>query len=194
VAASVDPLPIFRSAAQRRLLTHIFVTGTSGPWSLSRLSQLVALPLSTVQREVQLLDGAGIVLSQRIGNTRLVTANEQSPFYGDLRSLLTKAFGPAKAIAAELRGIPGVEQAYIFGSWARRYSGEPGPPPQDIDLLVVGQPDVQSVYQAARNAEGVLALEVNPVIVSREEFENPTGLVKRIRSKGTVPVELESNA
>lgn len=33
--------------------------------------------------------------------------------------------------------MPGIESAYIYGSWARRYAGEPGGQPQDIDVTVL---------------------------------------------------------
>ena len=191
-SSPANPLPIFRSEGQRKLLVHIFVVGTEGPWSLSHLSQLVRVPISTVHREIQILDRAGIVISQRIGSARLVIANVDSPFFPDLQSLLTKAFGPAKLIATELRAVPGIDQALIFGSWARRYSGEPGPPPRDIDLLVVGRPSVQAVYRIARKVERALGLEVNPVVVSRDDLQKPKGLVKRILSGATVELDLRS--
>lgn len=36
-----------------------------------------------------------------------------------------------------LAEVPGVDEAFIFGSWAARYHGEPGPPPGDVDIAVV---------------------------------------------------------
>jgi hypothetical protein len=37
-------------------------------------------------------------------------------------------------------------RANIFGSWAARYLQTPGPPPHDLDVLVVGRPARGSVY------------------------------------------------
>jgi predicted nucleotidyltransferase len=37
-----------------------------------------------------------------------------------------------------LATIDGVAEAYIYGSWAARYHGEPGSIPADVDVLVVG--------------------------------------------------------
>lgn len=192
--AASDVLPVFRSDAQRKLMAYLFVNGQGGESSLTKLSQELDLPISSVQREVQLLDAAGIVASRRVGNMRLVRANEESPLYRDLRALLIKAYGPAATIVSELSAIAGIERAYIFGSWARRYAGEPGPPPNDIDLLIVGEPDLESVYRAARNAESTLAVDVNPIVVTPEEFEDPTGLVKRVRANELLPLEIQPDA
>lgn len=182
-------LPIFRTRAQQRLLTDLYVRA-DGALSLTELSERTGVPLSTVQREVALLDRAGIVVSERVGNVRLVTANTESPYHDELSSLLLKAFGPAAVLASRLRGIGRVDRAYIFGSWARRYSGEPGPAPHDLDLLVVGTIDPSEAYRVARQAEESLGMEVNPVVLSPEEWTTPKGLARRIKTGPLVEVPL----
>jgi len=37
-----------------------------------------------------------------------------------------------------------IDEAHNYGSWATRYVGEPGTEPQDIDLLVIGTPAVET--------------------------------------------------
>lgn len=183
-------LPIFRSATQAKLLTHLFVTGIDQPLSLTALRARIDAPLSTVQREVEQLARAGLVSSERIGNVRLVSANRESPYFQDLQSLLLKAFGPTTLLSSLLGRIPKVSEAYIYGSWARRYHGEEGFVPRDLDVLVVGSPNPNAVYGAARRAESELDLEVNPIIATRDEWENPQGLLKRIQQGPLVRLEL----
>jgi predicted nucleotidyltransferase len=116
---------------------------------------------------VNRLARAGIVETERIGNVRRVRANRGSRFFPELRGLVVKAFGPVSVLGAELSRVPGVETAYIFGSWAR-YSLVPDTmqePPRDIDVLVVGDPDPGRIYQACAAAEEELGLDVTPVIV-----------------------------
>ena len=36
------------------------------------------------------------------------------------------------------RAIRGIGEAYLFGSWARRYVGERGAPPGNIDVVIIG--------------------------------------------------------
>ena len=180
-------LPIFRTRAQEKVLADLFVRGGDPP-SLTEPSERTGIPLSTVQREIALLDRAGIVASQRVGNVRLVRANADSPFHDDLSSLLLKALGPAAVLAASLRGTEGVDQAYIFGSWARRYRDEEGPAPNDLDLLVVGTVDPKHVYGLAREAEDRLGIDVNPVVLSPEEWASAKGLARRVRAEPLVEV------
>ncbi len=51
----------------------------------------------------------------------------------------------------------------IYGSWARRYAGEPGAAPADIDLMVIGVPDVRDIQQRAdRASPNTHNLELHP--------------------------------
>lgn len=71
--------------------------------------------------------------------------------------------------------IEGVE-AFIFGSWVARYTGEPSPAPADVDVLVVGAADPDDLDKVAKKAQAILC---HPVSIRRIRPEtwnasNPT--------------------
>ncbi|MCA1845996.1 MAG: hypothetical protein LC792_22955 [Actinobacteria bacterium] len=105
--------------------------------------------------------------------------DRSSPLYRPLADLLLVAFGPATAVASELDGIAGIDEAHIFGSWAARYSGEAGTAPNDVDVLVIGDPDRDEVCQAAERAERRLRRSVQVTFRSPEEWGQRTGPVRR---------------
>lgn len=72
---------------------------------------------------------------------RMVGANWDLPWAGELRSLLTKTVGVLGLLAEHLGELVGVDRAVVYGSWAARYTGRPGSFPRDVDVLVVGDPD-----------------------------------------------------
>lgn len=114
-----------------------------------------------------------MVISTRAGRNRIVGPNPLSPYVEDVRRIVLKTYGPPAVLAEEIADIEGIEEAYVFGSWAARSAGVSGPSAQDIDFIVVGDPSVSEVYDAAQRAEDQLGLEVNPIVVSREEWEQP---------------------
>ncbi|HEY8555830.1 MAG TPA: MarR family transcriptional regulator, partial [Actinomycetes bacterium] len=118
------------------------------PRSVAELAMATGIPHATVAREVARLERSGIVRSVRRGRLRLVEPNDRLPWFGELRALLLKTIGPAVVLREALAPVEGVDEAYIFGSWAARYGGEAGHAPNDIDLLVVGEPDLDSLYAA----------------------------------------------
>ena len=180
-------LPIFRSDTQARILAALFL-GTEGQ-SIVQLSRSLGKPMPTIHREVQRLEEAGLVRSQRVGNVRVVRAEESLPYHDELEALLLKTFGPAVVLGEAIASVSGVDEAYIFGSWARRYHGEAGTTPGDIDLVVVGSPDPDDVYGACRTAEEKLGNAVNPNILSASEWKSPkSGFVTTVKSGPLVPV------
>lgn len=185
---SLGLLPIFRSDNQLGLLAYIFIHADR-PHTPAELSRATGIAPATVSREVDRLVKAGVLSASRRGRSKLIEPNRQVPYFGDLRSLLIKVAGPPRILADLLRPIVGVEAAFIYGSWARRYFGEPGEYPRDVDLLVIGEPSVDAIYDAATQAEGRLGLEVNPTIVTQEEWKQPKSVfLETVKRDRLVPV------
>lgn len=67
-------------------------------------------------------------------------------------------------VLEELGNLSGIEHLYLFGSWAARYQGETGRAPNDIDVLVIGAPDRDQVYEAGERAEKRLRVPVQVTI------------------------------
>jgi len=149
-------LPILRSQQQGELLARL-LGDTEIEASLTDLAALVAIPISSVYREVERAEAAGIVVSRKVGNTRLVRANIESPYFAGLADVLVKAFGPPRLIAEVLRDFGNIVGAYIYGSWAARFAGEEGDRPVgDIDVLILGSPDRDELYAAVSILENRL--------------------------------------
>ena len=153
-------LPILRSQAQAELLTYL-LDEPDHETSVSELAGALRLPLATVSREVTRAERAGILTARHVGRSKLVRADTSSPYFGPLRDLLVVAFGPPALIAGALDEVPGIASVWLFGSWAARWSGEDGPRPVgDIDVLVLGEPDLGAVYEAVTMLEPQLRREV----------------------------------
>lgn len=177
--STVAPM-LFRSDQQHTLLCFLFVL-TSQPMTLTELARATGISVSTVAREVARLEGSGIVVVETIGRAKRATPNWASPLARPLQMLLTQTCGPLCELAA-LYTVPGVRSVYLFGSWARRYQGTPGPYPNDVDVAVVGDGvDLLAVHavcaQVTRTlqdlAGGGPALEINPVIFPSTEWDVP---------------------
>jgi hypothetical protein len=128
------------------------------------------------------LSKAGLLKVRSLGRMKLVEANQDSMYFPELRALLLKAAGPAVVLGERLRGITGIDQAYVFGSWARRYEGETGPPPADVDVMIVGNADPDAVEAACLAAGRKLGLEINPIVLSGEEWRRSrSGFLRQVR-------------
>lgn len=159
-------LPIFRSPEQERLLGELFVFAES-PLTLSELAARAGTSLGGTHKEVERLESSGLIRSTTRGRNRLIEADTSSPVYPELRGLLLKTLGPEPLLRSALADIDGIEDAFIYGSWA-----DPAKPsPADIDLLVVGHPDIGAVYDAVSSVEAQVGRPVNVTVRSPTEWE-----------------------
>ncbi len=162
--------PVFRSDAQARLLASLLLTDDE--LTLSQLADRAATPYATAHREVARLVDAGILTERTVGRARLIAGNPESPLVEPLRRILAVSAGPVLYLTEELRRIEGVQVALIYGSFAARASGVVGPPPQDVDVLIIGTPEVEAVYAACERVEAKVGRAVNPAIFTPAEVES----------------------
>ncbi|MGH3165741.1 MAG: hypothetical protein ACRDN0_07580 [Trebonia sp.] len=192
--ASPPPLlPLLRSRLQAEVLTLVLLNPRR-EWSLTELASRTGASVSSAQREVTRAEQAGVVSSRRLGNVRLVKAAD-SPLTVPLTELLLRSFGPRQVLADELESVEGIENAYLFGSWAARYAGEAGRAPADLDVLVIGAPDRDELDDAAQRAEGRLAREVNVTVRSPTWWREGTdGFHTEVKRRPLVPLFSEEEA
>ena len=178
--------PVFRSDGQARLLSALLLAGDE--LSVTDLADRADLAYPTAHREVARLIDAGILVERQVGRTRLIRGNPDSPLTVPLREILTIVSGPVILLAQELEGINGIQSAFLYGSFAARLLGVGGPAPHDIDVMVMGDPDVDAVYEACTRVEAAVHRPVNPTILTAEEFTAESGFLDTVRSGPVVPV------
>ncbi len=162
-------LPILRSQLQGELLA-LLLLHPEREFGITELATDFGVSPTAVLREVARLTEGGILVDRRVGRSRLVRARTDTPLYRPLSDLMSVSFGPMPVLAEALAELVGVREAYIYGSWAARYNGEPGPPPADVDVLVVGEPDPDGLFDLAEDVSRRLRRDVNVHRVSAEAW------------------------
>ncbi|MBC7723887.1 MAG: MarR family transcriptional regulator [Burkholderiaceae bacterium] len=182
--------PILRSDTQGRLLAEL-VLHPDRELTLTDLAKRVGVAAPTIMRDVDRLVAGGTLKDRRQGRSRLISANDQHPMYRPLREIVLYGYGPAAVLPELLRTIPGIAQAYLYGSWAERYTGTPGADPADIDVLVIGTPDRSEIYDAARRATEIVGREVNINVVSPPRWAgSEDGFIDTVKERALVPIEI----
>ena len=179
--------PLFRSDGQARLLAELFLSGAD-ELNLNELAERAGLAYGTVHREVRRLLDAGLLSERRVGQARFVRPNPTSPLTRPVRDLLLVSAGPVPLLASELGQIAGIQDAFLYGSFAARMRGEPGSAPNDIDVMVVGTPDPMAVYDACRRVGDRVGREVSPTIMTPDEVRQRSGFLAEVRNSPTVPI------
>jgi len=168
-------LPILRSQQQGEILA-LLLGDPDLELSLTEIAERTGTPHPSVHREIDRAEQAGLVTTRKVGNTRLVRADTASPYYAGLSDVLTKAFGVPAVIADALQRVKGISDAYIYGSWAARHAGQPGQRPVgDIDVLVLGTPDRDQLFDALSAAEKRLGRPIQATIRDDDWLDSGSG-------------------
>ena len=167
VARSVAPA-LFGSETFPRLLAEL----TAAPdrvFTASELEALVGASHDSLYRALQRALAAGLVSRQQIGKQHTYRIETGSPIYAEIKTLLSKLFGPAEALRQALagEGPPDVEAAFLFGSAARAQDNLSS----DLDVFVIGEISRFALARQLAAAERELGREVNAMAYPRHDVE-----------------------
>lgn len=183
-------LPVLRSRLQGEILALLF-TDPSVEWTADELATRTGAAYQTVNNELRRLEATQLLVVRAVGRTKLVRANDSSPYFKPLAQLVMMSFGASLIVQEEFGDLGGVAQIFIFGSWAARYVGESGPAPHDVDVLLVGSPDRDAAFEAASRAERRLGREVNVTFRSPQAWRAGTDrFTQQLRSAPLLEIPL----
>ena len=138
-------------------------------FSLRALVRRVGTGMGAVQRELAHLVENGVVIREGAGRASGYRANERSPIFKELRSLLLKTAGIVPALRKALENLSNrIEAAFIFGSAAR---GELDAL-SDLDVMVIGECSFDETVQALAEAQETLLREINPAVYGPDEWRS----------------------
>lgn len=183
-------LPVLRSQVAGDLLALLYLHPEE-EYSLTEAAGAIDASLNAVHYEVARLSEAELIQTRKRGNLRLIRAVTDSLLTRPLTDLLAVTYGPLPVLTDLIAGVDGVNEAYIYGSWAARYRGEPGPVPVDVDVLVVGTADPDNLEDVAEKAQLTLRRAVNIRRIRPETWNarNPTDpFIKSVKSRPLVTV------
>ena len=135
-----------------------------------------------VQREIDRLEQAGLVTSEREGRQRWVQANRAAPIYAELSRIVQKTLLHGPMLATALKPLrKQIDYAFIYGSVAKRSDHAAS----DIDLMVIGkQIGLGDLYAVLAPVEAQLGRPIKPNVYTmdemRERFTTGQSFIQRV--------------
>ena len=134
---------------------------------LRQLARLTDKALGPVQREVRQLVEAGLATRKIIGGRTLYSANQDSPVFKEIKSLVNKTVGMHNVLAEALNPLrKRINLAFVYGSVASSRETERS----DVDLMIVGKVAFDEVVESLGDAQTTLNREITPTVYSIREF------------------------
>jgi len=163
----LEALFIAKSKIRQDLLA-LFFTNPSKSYYLRELQRMIGYSAGSIRRELLRFQTDNLFTTQKVGNLLYYHLNTTHPLFKELKSIVSKTVGVEGSLRKELSSIKEIKTAFIYGSFAskREKAGS------DIDLMIIGNPDISSLNEKIARLEEKLKREINITTYSPEEYKN----------------------
>src|SRR3989338_7295545 len=157
---------LFGKKLRKKLLGYAF-THADREFYVRELAELIQEDPGNLSRELKKLEAEGLYNSRIKGSLKYYSLNKNYPLFQELKKVIFKTEGAAGALKNIVEGYSGINQAFIYGSYAKNREKETS----DIDLMVIGQFPRKELTRQIRELESRLGREINFISYTPEEFE-----------------------
>lgn len=152
----------------RRAVLGLLYSHPDQNFFLRQIARQLAISPGAVQRELSRLSSAGILQRTVFVQQAHYRANPECPIFSELKGIVLKTIGVGDVLRAALLPLRSrIQIAFLYGSLARGDWKKQS----DIDLMIVGDVNLEEVVARLASPQATLQREVNPTIYSPAEFE-----------------------
>jgi predicted nucleotidyltransferase len=160
-----DSLNIAKSGVRRDLLS-LFFTNPEQKYYLRQLERLLGYSAGNIRRELLRLLGDRLFKTEKVGNLLFYSLNINHPLYEELKSIIFKTIGVEGSLRNALSTMKNIKTAFICGSFASKNEKKDS----DIDVMIIGDPEISELNGIIRELEKKLKREINPTVYSLREY------------------------
>jgi predicted nucleotidyltransferase len=162
----LEALYLTKSKIRQDLLA-LFFTNPSKKYYLRELQRLLGYSAGNIRRELLKFQKDNLFHTEKIGNLLYYSLNLSHPLFDDLKNIIYKTVGVEGSLRNILSSIEQIKVAFVYGSFASKIQKTTS----DIDLMVIGNPDISNLNEKIARLEKRLKREINTTIYSFEEYK-----------------------
>lgn len=147
---------LFTSRVRVRLLT-LFLTHPTEAFYIRQIVRLTGETYNNVRQELQNLAQLGLILTERRANAIYYRANVDHFLFPELKRIILKTEAVGDRLREALSAVGDVRVAFIYGSTAKGTELASS----DIDLMIIGNVDLEALDAAIDRIEEELGRTVN---------------------------------
>lgn len=152
----------------RKDILALYFSHTERKYYLRELERILERPVGYIRREMIALENSGLFVSEEMGKQKYFYLNKNYPLFEETKKIVSKTFGIEHSIIDELKNIPSIQVAFIFGSFAKNEEDATS----DIDLMIIGKLDEDALIDRIDRLETKLNREINYHLYSVSDFRH----------------------
>lgn len=156
----------FMISRVRAKIYTIFFDNPEEMYYVRQLTRLSGEEINAVRRELNRMEKAGIIKNEQRGNRLYYLLDQRYDYYEDLLGLVAKSTGIGLSLRKHRSKLGKLKFVMAAGAFVRRK-------PKDndsVDLLVVGDVDLELLDQLIKKEEVRLKKEITYTVLPTEEF------------------------
>jgi len=151
----------------RQEILRLYFSNVSRKYYLREMERLLGYSAGNIRRELLRLCGDDFFKTQKVGNLVYYSLNQDHPLFNEIKNIVFKTIGIEASLRASLSSLKNIRVAFIFGSFASQNEKETS----DIDVLIIGKPDMSLLNEKVRDLEQKLKREINSSVYGQTEYQ-----------------------
>jgi hypothetical protein len=156
---------LFISKVRIKTLKY-FLFNPENPIHLRGLVRELTEEINAIRRELNRLEEVGFIKAEARGNRKFFVLNKDYVFLDELMGLMHKSFGIGGALLKDIDKLGEVNFIVLTGSFTYFVA----PNKDIIDLVVIGNINLEALNQIVGDAEKKLNREINYTVMKNSDF------------------------
>ena len=123
--------------------------------------------INAVRRELNRLEEIKILNTEKRGNRKYYSVNKDHPYYENLLAIMHKTFGLGGDLVKSVSKLGDVKFILLTSSYTKGIALEP----HDVDLVIVGDINIDLLSEIVGLAEKKIGKEVNYTVLTEADFD-----------------------
>ncbi|MBI4122085.1 MAG: nucleotidyltransferase domain-containing protein [Parcubacteria group bacterium] len=157
---------MFSRSIHENRITSYYLLNQHARHYIRELAGILRLDPSNLQKKLRQLEEQGFLQSEFQGKQRYYQLNKAFPLLKEYTAAFRKRYGIQEDLKRLLEDLPGVDQAYLFGSYTKKTFDELS----DVDVLVVGEHDSLRLAKILHELEHRTQRQINVVEYGTLDF------------------------
>jgi len=174
-------------------LLALFFINPSQKYYLRELQRILGYSAGSMRRELLKFQKDNLFITERVGNLLYYSLNIKHPLFKEIKNIVSRTIGIENILKKALYSIKNIDSAFIYGSFAAKHEK----PTSDIDLMILGNPDIYSLNEKIAGLEKKLKREINLTIYSEDEYkvkkEDNSSFIKDLLNKPKIMIIGDEN-
>lgn len=156
---------IITSEVRVKLMIELF-SETNKQLYVRELTRRVGTEINAVRRELKRFLKAGIIRKEQRGNRLYYLIRKDHPFYYEILGMVAKEIGIGRLLLDNEGQLGKIKLALLACSFAEGREASSN----ELDLLIVGDVDLQALSEIIKKASATLGREINYTVMSENDF------------------------